>query len=100
LAIAAAARGEEPSRPRFSRAEYVEIVRQYARGERAAAVAALGAWSERDLARQLAPADQAARAAERCPSCPNSLEPLPLKAAVILHWDRDRAEQPAPEGVE
>jgi tetratricopeptide (TPR) repeat protein len=100
VAIAATASGEEPSRRRFSRAEYVEIVRQYARGERAAAVAALGAWSERDLARQLGAADEAARAAERCPSCPNSLESLPLKAAVMLHWDRDRAEQPAPEGVE
>jgi len=84
----------------FTRDVYYELIRSYARGERPQAVAALGAWSERDLARQLASVEDAARALERCPSCPNSLAGLPLKAAVMLHWDRDRAEQPPPEGVE
>jgi tetratricopeptide (TPR) repeat protein len=100
MTVAAAVSGGEPAHRPFSRAEYVELVRRYARGERAEAVAALGVWSERDLARQLAPAEEAAKAAERCPSCPNSLEAVPLKAAVMLHWDLDRAEQPAPQGVE
>jgi tetratricopeptide (TPR) repeat protein len=97
-ALAAAAAGaQDARRQRFSRAEYVELVRRYARGERAAALAGLGAWSERDLARQLASVEQAARAAERCPSCPNSLEGFPLRAAAMLHWDRDRAEQAPPD---
>jgi tetratricopeptide (TPR) repeat protein len=99
LTVAAAGAGDVAG-PAFSRAEYFELIRSYARGERTAAVAALGAWSERDLARQLASVEDAARALERCPSCPNSLAGLPLKAAVMLHWDRDRAETPAPEGVE
>lgn len=84
----------------FSRADYVDLVRRYARGERAQAIAGLGAWSERDLARQLAGLEQEARAAERCPTCPNRLDEIPLEAAVMLFWDRDRAEQPSLEGVE
>jgi tetratricopeptide (TPR) repeat protein len=99
-ATLAAAPAAVVAQPAFSRAEYFELVRRYARGERAAAIAGLGAWSERDLARQLAGVEQAARAAERCPACPNILEDLPLEAAVMLLWDRDRAEQPSPEGVE
>lgn len=93
---------EGAAQPAFSHAEWVELVRLYARGGRAQAVARLGAWSERDLARQLASVEQATRAAERCPSCPTSLESVPLQAAVMLHWDRDRDEQPSqtPAGVE
>jgi tetratricopeptide (TPR) repeat protein len=86
--------------PAFTREEYFELVRRYARGERAEAVAGLGAWSERDLARQLAGIEQAARALQRCPSCENVLTGLPLRAAVMLLWDRDRSEQPPAEGVE
>ena len=88
------------AQPALTRESYFELIRRYARGERAEAVAGLGAWSERDLARQLAGVERAARAAERCPDCPNLLEDLPLRAAVMLHWDRDRAELPSPEGVE
>ena len=103
LALTLAA-GAEPvaavAQPAFSRAEYFELIRRYARGERAEAVAGLGAWSERDLARQLASVEEAARAAERCPACPNVFADLPLRAAAMLHWDRDRAELPSPEGVE
>jgi tetratricopeptide (TPR) repeat protein len=98
--VAAPARAGEPGKPAFTRDAYYELIRSYARGERPQAVAALGAWSERDLARQLASVEDAARALERCPSCPNSLAGLPLKAAVMLHWDRDRAEQPPRAGVE
>ncbi|HET9315663.1 MAG TPA: hypothetical protein VFQ51_08740, partial [Vicinamibacteria bacterium] len=84
------------ARPAFSRDEWVELVRGYAGGERAQAVARLGAWSLRDLGRQIAAVEQAARAAERCPHCPNPLDDVPLRAAVMLHWDRDRTEQPSP----
>ena len=64
----------------FSRADYVDLVRRYARGERAQAIAGLGAWSERDLARQLAGLEQEARAAERCPTCPNRLDADPARS--------------------
>lgn len=100
LSAASPSSSADVARPAFSRAEYFELIRRYARGERAEAVAGLGAWSERDLARQLASVEEAARAAERCPACPDALAELPLRAAVMLHWDRDRAEQPSPEGVE
>jgi tetratricopeptide (TPR) repeat protein len=100
LTLAAGAEPVAVAPPAFSRAEYFELIRRYARGERAEAVAGLGAWSERNLARQLASVEEAARAAERCPACPNVLADLPLRAAVMLHWDRDRADQPSPEGVE
>jgi len=81
---------------RFSRAEWVELVRLYARGERAQAIAGLAAWSERDLARQVTSVEQAARAAERCPGCPRALDEFPLRAATMLHWDVDRDAQTPP----
>jgi tetratricopeptide (TPR) repeat protein len=86
--------------PRFSRDEWVALVRAYARGERTAAVGGLGAWSERELANLLTSVEQAERAARRCPSCPRPGDPIPLKAAVMLHWDRDRADLAPPQGVE
>lgn len=95
-AAAAGAAGADVAHPVFSRAEWVELARRYARGERAQAIGELGAWSERDLVRQVAAVEEAARAAERCPRCPNPLENIRLRAAVMLHWDRDRAEQPSP----
>ena len=95
VALAGAGGSDVPLR-KFSRAEWVELARHYARGDRARAIAELGAWSERDLVRQVAAVEEAARAAERCPSCPNPLDEVPLRAAVMLHWDRDRSEQPPP----
>jgi tetratricopeptide (TPR) repeat protein len=100
LPAAGAALPGDVATPAFTREAYFELIRAYARGERAEAVAGLGAWSERDLARQLAGIEQAARALQRCPSCANVLADVPLRAAVMLHWDRDRAEQPPSEGVE
>jgi hypothetical protein len=100
FAIVALAAASMPAvdRPRrtFSHSEWVELVRRYARGERSEAIEELGAWSERDLVKQVAGVEAAALAAGRCPSCPSWLENVPLRAAVLLHWDRDRAEQPPP----
>ncbi len=98
-AAVAGAAGAAVAHPRFSRGEWIELARRYARGERAQAIGELGAWSERDLVRQVAAVEAAA---ERCPRCPNPLEGVPLRAAVMLHWDRDRAEQapPLPREVE
>ncbi len=90
------AAGVDGAHPTFSRAQWVDLVGRYARGERAQSTADLGAWNERDLVRQVEWVEQAARAAERCPSCPNPLQDIPMRAAVMLHWDRDHAEQPSP----
>ena len=88
--------GAHGARPPSSHLQWIRIVRRYARGERVAAVAALGAWTERDLAGQVAAVEDAARIVERCPHCPSLLDGLPLRAAVMLHWDRDLGERPAP----
>ncbi len=96
LAALAAAGTAAVAAGAFSHAEWVKIVRRYARGERAEAIGALGRWSERDLAGQVAAVEDAARATERCRLCPSLLDGLPLRAAVMLHWDRDLADRPAP----
>jgi tetratricopeptide (TPR) repeat protein len=80
--------------------QYLELLRRYARGERPQAIASLGEWSEGALRKQLANIQRARLAAERCPKCPNPLAGVPLRAAVMLHADRDKAERPEPSGRE
>ena len=93
LSTAAVAAG---TRPHSSNAEWVGLVRRYARGERAEAIRAFGEWTLPALTRQVAAVEDAARATERCRHCPSLLDGLPLRAAVMLHWDRDLAGRPAP----
>jgi tetratricopeptide (TPR) repeat protein len=77
--------------------DYEALIRRYAAGERDVAVAALGTWRPGELDRQVR-ALQRARPA--CPSCPDPIGELPLKAAVMLHLDRDILEHPRSESVE
>lgn len=77
------------------REDFVELLRRYARGERAQAISGLSGWSSRDLERQL----QTATATERCAPCPK-LTPVLLRAAVMLHADTDRAFAPAADEPE
>ena len=79
---------------------YLELLGRYARGERPQAIAALGEWSLGALQKQVAAVQEARLAAERCPRCPDPLAGVPLRAAVMLHADRDEAEQPEPSGRE
>jgi tetratricopeptide (TPR) repeat protein len=81
-------------------ARYLELLRDYARGDRSQAVAALAHWSEEDLQKQVAIVQRAWVAAERCPRCKNPLVGVPLRAAVLLHADRDKADRPDPSGRE
>jgi len=76
---------------------YEALIRRYAAGEREAAVAELGTWRPSDLDRQVR-ALQRARPA--CPSCPDPIGDLPLKAAVMLHVDRDILDHPHSQSVE
>lgn len=80
--------------------EYEAVLRLYARGERSAALDALVGWPPSDLDRQVRALQRAARAGPPCPSCPDPLEGLPLKAAVMLHADRDVADRPPATGNE
>ena len=79
---------------------YVELLGRYARGERPEAIAALGRWSEHALQKQLAAIEDARVDTERCTTYPNPLAHLPLRAAAMLHTDRDEVERPEPSGRE
>ena len=80
--------------------EYESLIRQYAAGEETAAVAALATWRAGELDRQVRALQRAAKAGPPCPSCPDPLDELPLKAAVMLHADRDLVERPRAQGTE
>ncbi len=80
--------------------DYEALLRRYARGDRTVAVQALGAWRTSDLDLQIHALQRRAKAAARCPSCEDLLDALPLKAAVMLHLDRDEAERPLGTGTE
>lgn len=95
LSLAAAAEAAGPLRP-----EYVELVQRYARSERRAAVAALGSWDGDNLEQVLRTVTQWARARERCPTCPDPFAELPLRAAALLHADRDEVDRPPSQDVE
>jgi tetratricopeptide (TPR) repeat protein len=79
---------------------YLELLRSYARGDRPQAIAGLAKWGERALQEQVGVVQDARLAAERCPKCTNPLAGVPLRAAVMLHTDRDRVERPEPNGRE
>jgi tetratricopeptide (TPR) repeat protein len=79
--------------------EYEALIRRYAAGERDAAVAALAAWRPGELDRQIR-ALQRSYPGTPCPSCPDRIGSLPLKAAVMLHADRDMLDRPRTAATE
>ena len=81
--------------PDLTGASYRELVLRYAKGERAAAVAELGAWSEKDLARELGRLRSWERRARQCQACEEkyTYPRFPLRAAVLLHTDREELER-------
>jgi tetratricopeptide (TPR) repeat protein len=100
LALLAGARAEgqadgeaDPYRP---------LLESYARGDRAAALEGLAKLPEKAQLRGYEQIRALAVQAERCPSCPfaQTFLRLPLKAAVMLHLDRDRALNPRSDEVE
>jgi tetratricopeptide (TPR) repeat protein len=80
-------------------AEYEALIRQYAAGEREAAVAALAAWRPGELDRQVRTLERS-YPGTACPSCPDRIGSLPLKAAVMLHADRDILDHPRSAATE
>lgn len=75
--------------------EYWEIVRVYASGERAAALALLGGWTEGRIRHHSEELSDVVVSIRKCPACPARLaySRFPLKAALLLHADREIQEQ-------
>jgi tetratricopeptide (TPR) repeat protein len=88
------------ARDRILSPEYEEAVFLYARGERALAVAALSRLRSDQTDAQLDILENAARRAARCASCADPVKDLRLRAAVMLHVDRDEDERQAAAGLE
>jgi tetratricopeptide (TPR) repeat protein len=84
---------------------YEDLVRRYAAGERAPALAELRSWTEKDLARELERLRAWERTARRCERCPEkeAFARFPLRAAILLHTDLAeldvRARTPVDEAV-
>ena len=72
---------------------YQDLVRLYAAGERAAAVAGLQGFTEVHLAKELEVVRDQVALARRCRACPPTAETFPLRAAVMLHTDRDEIDR-------
>lgn len=75
---------------------YVALLESYAQGRHSAAIERLGASTKRDLD----VIEDSQEADRRCPACPQLLDTRLLRAAAMLHWDRDRLEHPAMADVE
>ena len=76
---------------------YWDIVAQYARGSRGEATAGIAGWNEKDLSRILKSIQDLEKAARRCDACEERarFDALPLRAAILLHAERDRADRMA-----
>lgn len=79
---------------------YLGALRAYASGEREAAVARLGTltWEEMDAA--FGRFRSEVNRAGRCRTCPDTLANEPIRAAALLHLDRDLVENPPHQDVE
>jgi tetratricopeptide (TPR) repeat protein len=82
--------------------EYLRLVSQYASGNHADAVAALGQWSQERLKCDLDELRTAAQRAQRCDNCPARLvfERFSVRAAILLHADREALEEMRPPVAE
>jgi len=87
LVLAAFGVGAEPPFP------YRELIRQYAAGERALALGELQGLSAEQVGKELEAVREEVARAGRCSSCPPAPEILPLRAAVMLHTDRDEMDR-------
>lgn len=77
--------------------DYWSLVAQYAKGERAQAIEKIGKWTEKDLGPILKSIEDLARTARRCEGCEERtrFDALPLRAAILLHAERDRVDRMA-----
>jgi|CXWL01.1.fsa_nt_gi tetratricopeptide (TPR) repeat protein len=80
-------------------ASYEAALRQYAAGERKAAVASIGELQWRTLDEGFSRIRREIERASRCPDCSDTLKE-PIRAAVMLHLDRDLVDNPPLQAVE
>ena len=81
-------------------ASYEAALRLYASGERQAAVEQLASFNWKTLDEAFERFRTESERAGRCPDCPDTLANQPLKAAAMLHLDRDLFENPPHQNVE
>jgi tetratricopeptide (TPR) repeat protein len=74
-------------------ATYADLLRAYAAGDRAAAVAELARFDDAPIARELDALRDRAGAVARCSTCDPTEVQAALRAAVMLHTDRDDLER-------
>jgi tetratricopeptide (TPR) repeat protein len=74
---------------------YWGAVAQYAQGDRAAALRDIGNFGEKDLDAIADAVEKLSHASNKCEDCEarHRFEALPLRAAVLLHAERDRADR-------
>jgi tetratricopeptide (TPR) repeat protein len=75
--------------------EYGEMVRLYATGDSAAALALLGDWTEPRIREHSEGLRDAVVSIRKCPACPTRLAAsrFPVRAALLLHADREIEDQ-------
>lgn len=80
--------------------EYASALSAYASGQRDAAVRQLGAlsWEQMDAGYDRFRSE--VERAGRCAACPDTLADEPIRAAAMLHLDRDLLENPPHQDVE
>ena len=78
--------------------DYVSMVRLYASGEEASALALLGGWSQPRIRRHAEELREAVVSIRKCPACParTAFAHFPLRAALLLHVDREILDQFSP----
>lgn len=78
--------------------DYVSMVRLYASGEEASALALLGGWGEARIRKHAGELSDAVVSIRKCPACPIRLafSRFPLRAALLLHVDREILDQFSP----
>lgn len=81
--------------------DYWQTVSRYASGDRSAALEATATWTERDLRPILKSVQDLEKTARRCRGCEERarFDALPLRAALLLHAERDIADRLAKSGI-
>lgn len=77
--------------------DYWVVVTGYSKGARKDAIAKIGSWTEKDLDSLADSTEDLAKAASKCDRCEarQRFDALPLRSAVLLHVERDRADRAA-----
>ena len=78
--------------------DYVGMVGLYASGEEASALALLGRWGEARIRKHVEELSDGVVSIRKCPACPvrPAFSRFPLRAALLLHIDREILDQFSP----